>query len=114
MSFKNEKTPISHRLLNLKYICDIFFSKFESLLQPCMAINFNLSSLFSRFLIKPYLNLNVHYIESYFVFYLKMVEICKFTNKAMHLNILSRQNELKKKLTGIIDILKMIVVCVYT
>lgn len=52
MSFKNEKTPISHRLLNLKYICDIFFSKFESLLRPCMAIN--LSSLFSRFLIKPY------------------------------------------------------------
>lgn len=43
-----------------------------------------------------------------------MVEICKFTNKAMHLNILSRQNEFKKKLTGIIDILKMIVVCVYT
>lgn len=38
-----------------------------------------------------------------------MVEICKFTNKAMHLNILSRQ-----KLTVIIDILKMIVVCVYT
>lgn len=43
-----------------------------------------------------------------------MEETCKFTNKAMHLNILSRQNELKKKLTGIIDILKMIVVCVYT
>lgn len=54
MSFKKEKTPISHRLLNLKYICDIFFSKFESLLRPCMAININLSSLFSRFLIKPY------------------------------------------------------------